>query len=75
MYTGYYMEKQKREEDKYYGLLNKKQLSDLENATDIPVKSISTSELRKRIAKQRKEGASNALTDPLGIGAKGGCWR
>lgn len=73
MYKGYYMDKQRREQDKYDGLLTKQQESDLDNATDVPIKKVNKTYIDKKLKQQ--QGASNALSDPLGRGYEGGCWR
>lgn len=64
MYKGYYMNKMRKEQDKYEGLFSKKQRSDLGNATEVQLHKVSTKQLNKQLRQQK--GAGLTFMDPSG---------
>lgn len=56
MPKGYYMNKKKKEEDKYVGLFSGKQLADLEGETELVVSKVSKKEVEKKIKDQKGHG-------------------
>ena len=64
MPTGYYLGRQKKEEDKYDGLLSNKQRRDLESETELKRTGISKKELQNKVRRQQLDGVSNTFAEP-----------
>lgn len=65
MPDGYYMRKQKQEQDPYHGMYTKKQLADLEGETELKRTSINKKVLTEKVRKQK--GAGLTFVDPIGF--------
>lgn len=59
---GYYINLAKKKEDKYSGLLSKKQLEDLEYESRLPVEKINSKELKRKLKEQK--GVGDTFTRP-----------
>lgn len=65
MPTGYYMNKQKKENDKYDGLLTAKQRRDLEGETELKTSKITAKAKKEKIRDQRIQGFGNTMQEPV----------
>lgn len=65
MPDGYYMNKKRKEEDKYDGLFSKKQLRDLEGETELKKETISVKKKNEKIREQRIQGFGETMQNPF----------
>lgn len=65
MYDGYYMNKAKKENDKYDGLFSKRQLADLEGETELKKTEVSSNYTKSRIREQRLAGFGQTMQKPI----------
>lgn len=65
MYDGYYMNKSKRENDKYDGLFSKKQLADLDGETELVKTNVSKNYTKGKVREQRLAGYGQTMQNPI----------